>query len=97
MGQVAGLISASLRPCNTATFEDMLLQWQAVGNTASDLTSPRFELPTSRSRDERVTAQPTLNLTIQLFFGMERVYVTPVFGIMHLIAIEQLYTFRKTG
>ena len=34
-------------------------KWQAIGNTVSDLTGPRFEPQTSRSRGERVTAQPT--------------------------------------
>ena len=33
-------------------------QRRAVGNSVSDFTSPRFEFRTSRSRDERVTAQP---------------------------------------
>ena len=33
----------------------MLQRWRAVGNTVSDLTGPRFEPLTSRSRDERVT------------------------------------------
>ena len=37
----------------------MLQRYQAVGNTASDLTGPRFEPQTFRSRDERVTARPT--------------------------------------
>ena len=55
----AGLISASLRPGNTASFEKMSQRRRAVGNAASDLTGPRFESQTSRSRDERVTAQPT--------------------------------------
>ena len=32
--------------------------WQAVGNTMPDLTSPKFEPLTSRSRDERVAARP---------------------------------------
>ena len=32
----------------------MLQQWRAVGNTVSDLTGLRFELQTSRFRDERV-------------------------------------------
>ena len=36
----------------------MSQRWRAVGNTVSDLTGPRFELQASRSRDERVTAQP---------------------------------------
>ena len=42
---------------NTAPFE-MLQRWQAVGNTVSDLTDPRFESQTSRSRDKRATARP---------------------------------------
>ena len=55
----AGPISASLCAGNTAPFEEMLQRWQAVSNTVSDLTSPRFELQTSRSTNERVTARPT--------------------------------------
>ena len=57
--EFAGPISASLRPGNTAPFEEMSLRWRAVGNTVSDLTSPRFEPQTSRSRDQRITAWPT--------------------------------------
>ena len=57
--ELAGPISASLRPGNTAPFEEMAQRWRAVGNTVSDLTGPRFEPQTSRSRDERVTARPT--------------------------------------
>ena len=37
----------------------MLQQWQAVGNTVFDLTSPSFEPQTSRSRYERITSRPT--------------------------------------
>ena len=40
-------------------FEEMSQRWRAVDNTVFDLTCPRFELQTSRSRDERVTARPT--------------------------------------
>ena len=57
--ELAGPISASLRPGNTAPFEEMSQRWRAVGNTVSDLTGPRFEPQTSRSRDGRVTARPT--------------------------------------
>ena len=57
--ELAGPISASLRTGNTAPFEEMSQRWRAVGNTVSDLTSPRFEPLTSRSRDERATAQPS--------------------------------------
>ena len=57
--ELAGPISASLRPGNTAPFEEMSQRWRAVGNTVSDLTGPRFEPQTSRSRDERVTARPS--------------------------------------
>ena len=55
--ELAGPFSASLRPGNTASFEEMLQRWRAVNNTVSDLTGPRFEPHTSRSRDERVTAR----------------------------------------
>ena len=37
----------------TASFEEMLGWWQAVGITVFDLTGPRFEPEVSR--DERVT------------------------------------------
>ena len=57
--EFAGPISASLRPGNTASFEEMLQRWRAVGNTVSDLTGQRFEPQASRSRDEGVTARPT--------------------------------------
>ena len=57
--ELAGPISASLRPGNTAPFKEMSQRWRAVGNTVSDLTGLRFEPQTSRSRDERVTARPT--------------------------------------
>ena len=59
--ELAGPISASLRPGNTAPFEEMSQRWLAVGNTVSDLTGQRFESQTSRSRDERITARPTVN------------------------------------
>ena len=61
---MAGPVSASLRPGNTAPFEEMPQRWRAVGNTVSDLTGPRFEPHTSRSRDKRVTAQPTGRVTL---------------------------------
>ena len=57
--KLAGLISAPLRAGNTAPFEEMSQQWPTLGNTVSDLTGPRFETQTSRSRDERVSARPT--------------------------------------
>ena len=37
----------------------MSQRWRATGNTVYDLTGPRFEPQTFRSRDERVTARPT--------------------------------------
>ena len=50
-------IFASLHPGNTARFKEMLQRWRAVGNTVSDLTGPRFEPQTSRSKDKRVTVR----------------------------------------
>ena len=40
-----------------------------VGNTVFDLTGPRFEPQTSRSRDERVTARPTGQLGFRLYIS----------------------------
>ena len=34
---------------NKISFEEMSEQWQAVGNTASDLTEPKFEPQTTSS------------------------------------------------
>ena len=44
---------------NTAPFEESLQRWRAISNTVQDLTGPRFEPLTFRSRDECVTARPT--------------------------------------
>ena len=49
-----GPFSALLRPVNAAPSEEMLQQWRAVGNTEPNLTGPRFELHTYRSRDKSV-------------------------------------------
>ena len=57
--RVDGPISESLRLGNTAPFEEMSQRWRAVSNTASDLTSPRFETRNLRSRNESVTARLT--------------------------------------
>ena len=57
--EFAVLISASLRPGNTAPFEEMPQQRRAVGTTVSELPGPRFELQTFRTRDECVIARPT--------------------------------------
>ena len=53
-------ISTSLRPGDIAPFEEMLQWWRAVGNTVSDLTSPRFEPQTSYSKEKRVTVRPII-------------------------------------
>ena len=44
---------------NTGPFEEKSQRWRAIGNNVSDLTGPRFEPPTYRSIEERVTARPT--------------------------------------
>ena len=72
--ELAGPISASLRIGNTAPFEEMSQRWRAVGNTVSNLTGPRFEPQTSRSRDERVTAQPTGRYTVFFNFAVIEVH-----------------------
>ena len=55
--EMAGPISAIVPVGNTATFKEMLQQRQAVGNTVSNLTGPRFEPHIFHSRYERVTAR----------------------------------------
>ena len=57
--ELAGLISTTLRPGSKPSFKEMSQRWRAIGNTVSDLTGPRFEPRTSRSRDKRITARPT--------------------------------------
>ena len=39
---------------NTASFEELRQQWQAVTTTVSDLMDQKFEPQISRSRNERV-------------------------------------------
>ena len=51
-------ISASLHLLAKQFF---LKKYRSGGNTVSNLTGPRFESQTSRSRDERVTARTTCN------------------------------------
>ena len=46
--EFVGPISASLRPGNITSFEELLQRWRAVGNSVSCLTGPRFEPQTSR-------------------------------------------------
>ena len=58
--ELAGPISASLRSGNTTPFEEMSQRWQEVGNNVSDLTCPKFEPETFRSKDELVTVRNEL-------------------------------------
>ena len=51
--ELTGPIFASLRPDNTASFEEMPQRWWAVGSIVSNLTGPRFKLQSYRSRNER--------------------------------------------
>ena len=57
--EFAGLISASLRPGNTASLKQMWQRWRAIGNTVFNFSGSRFEPLTSCSRDERVIARTT--------------------------------------
>ena len=41
----------------TASFEETSHRWRVVGKTISAFTGPKFEFRTSRSREERSTAQ----------------------------------------
>ena len=53
------IILAALRQSNTAPIEEMSQRWRVVGNTVFNLTGPRFEPQTSRSRYERVATRST--------------------------------------
>ena len=53
--ELAETVYALLQPGNTASFQEMLQEWQAVGNTESDLTGLRFEPQTSCLKNECVT------------------------------------------
>ena len=57
--RVEGPVSSSLRLGSTTSFKEMSQRWRSVGNTLCDLTGPRFEPQTSRSRDERLNTRPT--------------------------------------
>ena len=46
----------------------MSQRWRAIGNTVSDLTDPRFEPQTSRSRGERFPVRLTGRFNIQYQF-----------------------------
>ena len=44
----------------------MWQRWQAIGNTVFNLTGPKFEPQTSRSRDERLANWPVSSRVIYL-------------------------------
>ena len=62
MQELALPMSTSYGLGNTAPFKKMSLRRRVVGNSLSDFTGPIFKPRTSRSRDERVTAQPAKEL-----------------------------------
>ena len=66
--EFAGPDSASLHLGNTATFEEMLQQWQSVSNTVSGLTGPRFEPQTFRSRQTHYRSTSCLVLKLLLCY-----------------------------
>ena len=86
--ELAGPISASLRPGNTAPFEEKLQRWRAVGNTVSDLTGPRFEPQTSHSRDERVTARSNF---------ISRAHFFQVFRLVSISVEGRAWSARSPG
>ena len=56
---------------NKISFEEMSEQWQAVGNTASDLTDLKFEPQTTCSWVEHIIARPLKHHSnpVQYFSG----------------------------
>ena len=83
--ELAGPIFASLRPGNSAPFEEMSQRWRAVGNPVSDLTGLRFKPQTYRFRDERVTARPTGRFCF--FFDVSKNYKKPHFLLQFFLAL----------
>ena len=57
--EFAGPISASLCTGNTASFEEMVQRWRAIGNTVSDLIGLRFEPRAFRISNDCITTIPT--------------------------------------
>ena len=92
-----GSIFASLRPGNTASFEETSQRWRAVGNTESDLTGPRFEPRNSRSRNERGTVWPTGRLTWYVKMQLQlQLFYTFYFNLTPLLIIAW-YQKKQTG
>ena len=89
--ELAGSISASLHPGNTAPFEEKSQRWRAVGNTVSNLTSPRFEPQISRSRDERVTARSTGRYHLRL----DNETIKVCWQLKHVVAKVDKWHFSK--
>ena len=69
--------------------------WRAVGNTVSDLTGPRFEPQTSRSRDERVTARPT-NFLLLNNCSACLIYLLTLLQ-LHTLELSMLFCFNSIG
>ena len=76
---------------NTGFFEEMALRWRAIGKTVFDLTGPRFESQTSCSRDEGVTAQPTVKVFTKANWNdLPRPLYNCNLGVLKLAKIYQL-------
>ena len=88
-------MSASLRPGNTASFEEVSQRRQAVSNTVSDLTGPRFKPQTSRPRDKRVAARPTGRYPAKIEKNIQRrLLQLSNGGVMHETVYKEV---RPTG
>ena len=74
----------------------MLQRWRTVGNAVFDLTGPRFELQTSRSGDERVTARPIGRLKLKISEGWNKAASTALVVIKHHLAQLDLFNIYKT-
>ena len=70
--ELAGPISASLRPGSTVSFEEMSQRRRAVGNTLSDLTGPRFNL--IRPPAPETSALPIDHLASSNWTQQNRIY-----------------------
>ena len=74
---------------NTASFEEMLQRWRAVGNTVSDVTGPRFAPQTSSSKGERVTTRPTGRSANTLKIKLLHVLLNVTFSLEYFLNNER--------
>ena len=97
--RVTTLLGPSTGHCARATLlrfsKKSCSEWRAVGNTVSNLTSPKFEPQTSRSEDERVTARPTGYVIMYSEIKITQIQVTKHSTLL-IYFMQRRTTLRRT-